>query len=51
METEAIAEGFQNSILQHKLIYGTLIGDGNSNVHARIEKIDPYGQYAIIIKN
>ena len=48
METEAIAEGFKNSLTQG-LIYGTIIGDGDSSVYARILEIDPYREYGVSV--
>ncbi|XP_031336456.1 uncharacterized protein LOC116165868 [Photinus pyralis] len=36
MEAEIIAEGFQSSIKSHNLIYGKIIGDGDSTVYKKV---------------
>lgn len=43
METDVILEGFKKSIEMHGLIYGKLIGDGDSNVYTKLLSCAPYG--------
>ncbi|XP_031332942.1 uncharacterized protein LOC116163225 isoform X1 [Photinus pyralis] len=43
MESAIVGEGFKNSITRHNLIYGKLIGDGDSSVYKHLVEIAPYG--------
>ncbi|XP_076545509.1 uncharacterized protein LOC117611402 isoform X1 [Osmia lignaria lignaria] len=42
MESDAIVEGFKTSVEKHRLIYSTLIADGDSSVYKKIIDADPY---------
>ncbi|KYM93397.1 hypothetical protein ALC62_16002, partial [Cyphomyrmex costatus] len=50
MESDAIAEGFTNSIDMHGLIFRTLIADGDSNVYQSIINNNPYHEYKITVR-
>ncbi|KAK4880215.1 hypothetical protein RN001_008361 [Aquatica leii] len=43
MEAGIICEGFSDSISRHNLIYGQLIGDGDSSVYRHLTELAPYG--------
>ncbi|XP_076279179.1 uncharacterized protein LOC143208585 [Lasioglossum baleicum] len=43
MEGDAIAEGFKASKETHRLVYSTLIADGDTNVYKKILDCKPYG--------
>ncbi|XP_031350061.1 uncharacterized protein LOC116175858 [Photinus pyralis] len=50
MEAEIIAEGFQSSIKSHNLIYGKIIGDGDSTVYKKVVEVSPYGPTFVVEK-
>lgn len=50
MEAGIIVDGFKKSIEMHGLIYGKLIGDGDSSVMRKIKDAAPYGPQFIIQK-
>ncbi|KAK5641655.1 hypothetical protein RI129_010202 [Pyrocoelia pectoralis] len=50
MEAAIISEGFQESIKKYNLIYGRLIGDGDSSVYKRITESAPYGPTFVVEK-
>ncbi|KAK4885602.1 hypothetical protein RN001_001873 [Aquatica leii] len=50
MEAMIIAEGFQKSVATHNLIYGRVIGDGDSSVYKKLTALAPYGPTFIIEK-
>jgi hypothetical protein len=50
MESNIIVEGFKKSLDMHKLIYGKIIGDGDSSVIRRIREAAPYGSQFIVEK-
>lgn len=43
MESAIIVEGFKQSIEMHGVIYGRLIGDGDSSTYRKITDASPYG--------
>ncbi|KAK4882555.1 hypothetical protein RN001_005874 [Aquatica leii] len=50
MEADIIVEGFQKSLEMHNLIYGKVIGDGDSSVYRKLIAAAPYGPTFIIEK-
>ncbi|XP_011883754.1 PREDICTED: uncharacterized protein LOC105570908, partial [Vollenhovia emeryi] len=50
MESDAIVEGFKNSIEMHGLIFRTVIADGDSNVYQSIIDNRPYRQQMVTVK-
>ncbi|KAK5644635.1 hypothetical protein RI129_001761 [Pyrocoelia pectoralis] len=50
MEAAIIADGFRKSIAMHGLIYGKVIGDGDSSVYRKLMEVSPYGPTFIIEK-
>lgn len=50
MESAIIAQGFCKSIEMHGLIYGKVIGDGDSSVHRKLIETSPYGPTFVIEK-
>ncbi|KAK4882653.1 hypothetical protein RN001_005972 [Aquatica leii] len=50
MEADIICEGFEKSLQMHNLIYGKVIGDGDSSVYRKLTAAAPYGPTFIIEK-
>ncbi|KYN22627.1 hypothetical protein ALC57_04966 [Trachymyrmex cornetzi] len=50
MESDAIAEGFNDSLKMHGLIYKTIIADGDSNVYKCILHNNPYSEQMVVVK-
>ncbi|XP_067216432.1 uncharacterized protein [Linepithema humile] len=50
MESDAIVEGFQNSLEMHGLIYKTVIADGDSSVYQSIKNNAPYREQMVTVK-
>lgn len=50
MEADIIVEGFKKSVATHGVIYGRLIGDGDSSVYRKLTEVAPYGPTFIIEK-
>ncbi|XP_067214349.1 uncharacterized protein [Linepithema humile] len=47
MESDAIVEGFKNSLEMHGLIYRTVIADGDSSVYQSIKNNAPYREQMV----
>ena len=43
LEAAIILDGFKSSISTHNIIYGKVIGDGDSSVYNKIKDAKPYG--------
>ncbi|KAK5645076.1 hypothetical protein RI129_006376 [Pyrocoelia pectoralis] len=50
MEAAIIVEGFKKSLQTHNLIYGKMIGDGDSSVYKKLVEVAPYGPTFLIKK-
>ncbi|XP_067203566.1 uncharacterized protein [Linepithema humile] len=50
MESDAIAEGFKNSLEMHGLIYRTVIADGDSSVYQSIKNNAPYREQKVTVR-
>ncbi|KAJ8671989.1 hypothetical protein QAD02_003248 [Eretmocerus hayati] len=50
MESEALLEGFKESVETHGLIYNKFIGDGDSNFYKILKSANPYGEWNIMPK-
>ncbi|OXU21297.1 hypothetical protein TSAR_011565 [Trichomalopsis sarcophagae] len=50
MEKDIVVQGFLESVEKHKLIYKTVIGDGDSSVYKSILDSNPYRQYGIRVE-
>ncbi|XP_031327666.1 uncharacterized protein LOC116182986 isoform X1 [Photinus pyralis] len=50
MEADIIVEGFKKSVKTHNLIYGRVIGDGDSSVYRKLTEAAPYGPTFVIQK-
>jgi len=50
MESDAIVEGFKNSLEMHGLIYKTVVADGDSNVYQSIKNNNPYREQMIMVQ-
>lgn len=50
MEADIIVEGFKKSLEMHNLIYGRIIGDGDSSVYRKLTEVAPYGPTFVIEK-
>lgn len=50
MESAIISEGFRKSLEMHGLIYGKVIGDGDSSVYRKLIATCPYGPTFLIEK-
>ncbi|KAL7304702.1 hypothetical protein TKK_0002943 [Trichogramma kaykai] len=48
MESDALLEGFQNSIGMHKVLYKELIADGDANAFKRLSTNDVYKDFDLI---
>jgi len=50
MESDAIVEGFKNSLEMHGLIYKTVIADGDSSVYQAILNNAPYREQMVTVR-
>lgn len=50
MESDAIVEGFKCSLEMHRLIYKTVVADGDSSVYQAIVDNKPYLEYKVMVK-
>ena len=49
MEADIICEGFKRSVETHKLMYKTIISDGDSSTFQAIQDAKPYTQYDVVV--